>query len=48
MNGETMGGILVFLIALFTMIGWFIYLFIKDPANLFKRGRRNREEPPNQ
>jgi hypothetical protein len=30
-------GIIAFVIALFAMFGWFIYLFVKDPANIYKR-----------
>jgi hypothetical protein len=30
-------GIIVFLIALLAMFAWFTYLFVKDPANLYKR-----------
>jgi hypothetical protein len=33
-------GIIVFLVALVAMFAWFIYLFAKDPANLFKRDER--------
>jgi hypothetical protein len=32
-----MMGIALFLVALFAMFGWFGYLVVKDPANLFKR-----------
>lgn len=39
-------GIAVFLIALFAMFGWFFYLVVKDPANLFKRRPRRDDEPP--
>lgn len=46
-----MTGIIVFILALFAMFAWFFYLFLKDPANLFKRaphqgGRRYRREDP--
>jgi hypothetical protein len=30
-------GIGLFLVGLFAMFGWFGYLIVKDPANLFKR-----------
>ena len=39
-----MGGVIVFLIALFAMFGWFGYLVAKDPANLFKRRPRSDED----
>lgn len=32
-----MMGVALFLVALFAMFGWFGYLVVKDPANLFKR-----------
>ena len=39
-------GIAVFLVALFAMFAWFLYLIVKDPANLFKRrGRSDRDRP---
>ena len=34
-----MAGIALFLVALFAMFGWFGYLVVRDPANLFKRRR---------
>ena len=40
-------GVAVFLIALFAMFGWFGYLVVKDPANLFKRRPgRGDDDPP--
>jgi hypothetical protein len=36
-------GVGVFLIALFAMFGWFGYLVVKDPSNLFKRRRPDRD-----
>jgi hypothetical protein len=30
-------GVIAFVIALFAMFGWFIYLFVKDPANIYRR-----------
>ena len=40
-------GIVVFLVALFAMFGWFGYLVAKDPANLFKRRpRRDDDDRP--
>ena len=41
-----MGGIIVFLIALFAMFAWFGYLVAKDPANLFKRRPRDHDDTP--
>jgi hypothetical protein len=43
-----MTGIIIFLIALFAMFGWFGYLVAKDPANLFKRRppMRGDDDPP--
>ena len=35
-------GIIVFLVALLAMFGWFGYLVAKDPANLFKRSEREQ------
>lgn len=39
-----MMGIIVFLVALVAMFAWFIYLFAKDPANLFKRDARAQRQ----
>jgi hypothetical protein len=30
-------GIIAFVIALIAMCAWFVYLFVKDPANIYKR-----------